>query len=465
MDIVRQLGQLPELPPNVELAVQTSVIEFGELARTALGPSEFSKKFSDLPDNFRDCLLEMKPKFTLRDKSDIPIVEIIDDDSDADSTITNSNVVTPSKRRNMGPPTTPAKRQRSEVTPIPVSLNGHIKPEEGRGSVPPPPSPIKRPQFPEPFTRFKDIGRGFRTLRQVQEEIKAKSRTGAPGIMPEEVYNDLCREAVLPWDGPMKAFLNEIMRLLSKSLGDALSKAFGPLNKRLIYQESRKLLKDYLAERRRETEAALAVVYRLETHGLFTISNEILERCQADEKMLLTRFRHQMRMHAAGYADGKPPVPWESLNEVKKALDTKRREDDLTKIGPDPFERELKVIAYVRGYYRLAALRFADSVALHITNGMIPDIQRQLPYYLDGKLGLRGPDAASVYEMLMAEDEATAKKRVVLKAEREKFQKALASIEGLEAAPATNGFHSNEEPEPDNDVAMMSGALGLDDEA
>ncbi|CAM1505760.1 Fc.00g113970.m01.CDS01 [Cosmosporella sp. VM-42] len=457
-----QLGKLPELPSNVELEVQTSVMEFGELARSELKPAEFSKQFGPLPDNFRECLLEMKPKFTLRDKTDIPVLEISDDESDAGST-NMGNVGTPSKRRNMGPPTTPAKRQRSEAPANHGSFNGLVKPEEGRGSVPPPASPAKRSQFPEPFTKFSDVGRGFRTLRQVREEIQAKTRAGMPELITEEVYNDLCREAIQPWDGPTKAFLNYVMRLLQNRLDAALKKAFDRLSKRLIYQESRKHLKAYLEERRKETEDALIVAYRLETSGLFTINRDAFKRCREDEMILLTRFRHQMRMNAAGpYADNRPLVPWESLTHEKRAQDEKRRELDLAKIGPDPFKEELKVVGYVRGYYRLAALRFADSVALHITNGMIPGIQRYLPYHLDEKLGLRGPDAASIYEKLMEEDETIAAKRVTLKLEREKFEKALASIEGLEAGTESHDFPQHEEQEPD---VMMSGALHVDDEA
>lgn len=468
--ITIELGKLPELPHNVELVVQSSVMEFGELARSELRPAEFSKRFGSLPDDFRNCLIEMKPKFTLTDRTDTPIVEISDEDSDTGSTHT----VTPtSKRRTMAPPTTPAKRQRlglaTGASPFDGQSangsndgrNGSIKAEDRRGSLTPRPLPAPRALFPEPFSQFSKVGRGFRTLRGVSEEIRAKTRAGMPDIITEEVYNDLCREAMQPWDGPTSAFLKQIMRLLQDMLDAALRKSFDRLSKRLIYQESRKLLKEYLEERRHETQAALDIVYRLERYGLFTINREAFDRCRKDEAIVLNRFRHHMRMRAAGYSDGKQPIPWEALNDEKRSLDERRRENELSKIGPDPFQREMEVVSYVRGYYRLAALRFADAVALHITNGMLPEIQRQLPHYLDERLGLRGNDAASIYEKLMEEDTQTATKRETLKGEREKFVKALASIEGLE----TGGTHeqsysqlsvTEEVEDPD---AMMSGAL------
>ncbi|KAL3962864.1 hypothetical protein ACCO45_004387 [Purpureocillium lilacinum] len=64
---------------------------------------------------------------------------------------------------------------------------------------------------------------------------------------------------------------------------------------------------------------------------------------------------------------------------------------------------------------------------------MIPEIRRKLPSYLEDKLGLRGPCSQSVYERLMEENEETANARETLKSEREKFAKALASIELLES--------------------------------
>ncbi|KPM43273.1 hypothetical protein AK830_g3231 [Neonectria ditissima] len=473
LDKIRaQLAKLPELPGNVELEVKTGLIEFGEHARSELRPAEFSKRFGALPDNFRECLLEMKPKFKLRDDSDFPVVEISDDDSDTGSTAPPS-AVTPSKRRTMGPPTTPAKRQRLEqaATSNPFNgQNGHngtIKPEDGRGSVPPQRSPTPRrapSQFPEPFSQFSNVGRGFRDLRQVRDEIKAKTRAGMPDVITEEVYNDMCKEAMKPWDGPMKAFLEHIMRQLQNLLEAALKKSFSRLNKRLIYQECRKHLRGYLEERFKETLAALGVVYRLETFGLFTINREAFHECRAAETILLTRYRHEMRMKAHGFSDGRVPHPWESLTEEKRAQDRKRREIDLIKIGADPFKQELEVVSYVRAYYRLAALRFADTVALQITNGMLPDMQRHLPHYLEEKLGLRGPDAARVYERLMAEDEATATKRETLKGECEKFVKALASIEGLETGAENHGFTQEEEvyDETQDTDAMMSGAIQED---
>lgn len=409
-------------------------MEFGEQARSKLKPAEFSTSFTSLTNDFRNCLLGMKPEFTLTHPGDSNGQSIIIDDSDSDdaaSTVTN----TPTKRRAMAPPVTPSKRPRISGTPNPGSFNGAIKAEDERNSVPPTPTNVAQrtgAQFPDPFAQFTSVGSKFRTIQQVREDINRKSRVGLPGIITEEVYIDMCREATQPWDGPMKAFLDQVMRVLNELLNSALADSFERLNKRLIYQECQKILKEYLGERGRETLASLNDVYKLETHRLFTVNQEALSRYKKDELIFLTRYRHQLRLKALCPSGGPRLVPWESLTVENRLLDEKRRKADIVKIGPDLFEKELRVVSYVRGYYRLAALRFADAVALHVANGMIPQIQERLPFYLDQKLGLRGPSAACAYEELMAEDKATAEKRKTLKRELEKFEKALASIVSLQ---------------------------------
>lgn len=469
--INRQLASLPELPANVELEIQTSLINFADSARTKV--EEFRKSFNQLPSDFRNCLLHMKPKIALKDKSDTPILELSDDESDAGSVASHA---TPTKRRNGVAAVTPNKRPRLNGSQSNGgsfnggSFNGNIKPEEGRGSCPPPPSPARGVVLPEPFLRFSDGGRGFRTIRQVREEILAKTTAGMPNRIPEKVYEDLAMEAVKPWNQPMEAFLKETMRLLRVELDVVLNKAFEGLKKRFVYKEAKKILHRYLEEYRERTAMALRLLYNDETSQLLTFNDTSFNQYEKEEKDILKHFRHHVRMNAA-MLPTQPHVAWDTLTEEKRTQELKRREVEKVKLGLDQFEREVEVVAYVRGYYRLAALRFADTVSQCVICRMIPDIRRQLPNYLEEKLGVRGPDALRVYERLMEEDEQTATKREALKGERTKFETALASIAGLEMGGGevqmlnglVNGQRSISRAAV-RDVVMMEQTV-LDDEA
>ncbi|POR36704.1 Interferon-induced GTP-binding protein Mx [Tolypocladium paradoxum] len=445
--ITRQLSNLPELPENVELEIQTGLMTFADIARAKM--DEFMRHFNVLPRNFRDCLLEIKPKFTLKDRTDHPTIDISDDESDTLSVATTPTA----KRHAPASHATPSKRLRfdgsTSGTPTP---NGHIKPEEvdggqrlrASGSSQPPSA--KRAMLPEPFTSFAAIGRGFRTLRQVRNEMQAKTKAGMPDRISDEVYVDLVKAAVEPWNRPMDAFIKQTMKDLQSELDATLSKALDSLKKRFIYPEAKRHVRRCLEEHRKETEAALIGLYNDEKERLLTFNEESFKQYRDDEHIVLTRFRHNMRMEAAGFAI-RPLGQWNEMTEEKRVQDSKRREVEIAKLGPDQFIRELEVVAYVRGYYRLAALRFADAVSQRILCRMIPAIRRRLPTYLEEKLGLRSPNAQSVYERLMEEDEQTATKREMLKLEKQKFDKALASIELLEtgASRCAEGLEGDEQ--------------------
>ncbi|XP_044716065.1 dynamin family domain-containing protein [Hirsutella rhossiliensis] len=449
--INKQLSNLPELPENVELEIQTGLMAFADSSRAKM--DEFMRHFNVLPRNFRDCLLEIKPKFTLKDRSDIPVLEISDDDSDTMSGVTTQATPTP-KRPAYPALVTPSKRARTNgpTNGTPVS-NGHIKPEDVNG-VTAPPRPARRAALPEPFTEFRGIGRGFRTLRQVREEMQAKTKAGMPDRISDDVYVDLVKEAVQPWNRPTEAFIKQTMKDLHAELDATLSQALENLKKRFVYKEARKHVQKFLEEHRQQTELALMRLYNDEKERLLTFNEEAFKRYKDDEHMILTRFRHNMRMEAAGFPT-RPLGQWSELTEEKRAQDAKRREAELVKLGPDQFERELEVVSYVRGYYRLAALRFADAVSQRILCRTIPAIRRQLPSYLEDKLGLQVSDAIGTYERLMAEDESTACKREALKSERDKFDKALASIELLETG-AWRG------PDTDDQSTQPMSSAGLD---
>lgn len=337
-----------------------------------------------------------------------------------------------------------------------------VKPEDtGNVNVGTPPPGYYNMGLVYPFTQFSDIGRGFRTLRQVKEEIQAKMKAGMPSIIPPDVYNDLAMEAIKPWNQPTNVYLQEVIRLLHVELETALNKSLENLKKRFIYPEAKRHLKSCLDSHWKETRKALQELYADETERVMTYNTEAFNQCLKSERAVLVRFRHHMRMIGAGYAQ-KDLVPWEGLTEEKQVQDLKKREQDQNKLKPDEFEREVEVVAYVRGYYKLAALRYSDAVTQRIVCRMIPAIRRQLRNYLDEQLGVRGPNSVNVYAKLMDEDAATAAKREMLKMEQGKFIQALQSIESLESEMTSDvasivessGLRSDPAERRDSNVTM-----------
>ncbi|KAF6816669.1 dynamin family protein [Colletotrichum sojae] len=428
-EIEAELGTLPELPRNVELEVRKSLMNFSTIVKETLRGRGFSSNYGTLADAFKDCILHMKPKFVLKDASDTPVVEISDDDGDSSGTMTPGN----RKRGANGQGSAAAKRARQTVHG--GSFGGNpffgVKAEDG-SSTPATPSrhrpmaPVPAPLMP-PFRQYATYGKGFRTLRQINDDIRAKTKAGMPSIVPDEVYEDLCKQAVKAWNQPMGTFLQETMARLQKIVDHALDQAFGSLKRRLIFKESKTHMDQFLEDRRMEAQTFLDEIYNMETFQLFTVNKKAFEDHERSESRVLTRYRHVMRWQAFS-GESLDFNEWEKMTPEQRLAEERKHSIELARMGPDTFDKELKVAAYVRGYYMLSALRFADTVCLSLTSRMMPKIVSQLDWYLEHQLGLVGGLDPTVFSRLMEEDDDTARKRERLKGELEKFKKALGSI-------------------------------------
>lgn len=382
-DVERRLNNLPDLPANVEYEVRKSLRDFSTIVKEKLKGNEFSYEFNKLADGFQECLLETKPKFTLRDASD-SVIEISDDDNE-------SSASTPSNRKR--PPTQdrqpPAKRSRPSGAS--AGQNG-VKREEAAPPPPPPPPPLpqsapqtpRKPRLRPPFDQYQQIGSGFRTIRRIREDIKFKTKPGTVGLVPEEVYRDLCREAVEHWHLPMGSLLKATTQLLQHIVNAALDQAFSKMKRRLIFKEAKVNMKLFLDEYRDVALAFLQEIFAMDSHQMYTINKDSLDeyrkaegrlmsRCKFLPGLLLSRYfharehsfsdvteengqegsiltrhvadRHHMRWRAFTGADGPPFKDWERMTPEEQKAEERDMPNQIGKLGPDPFEEEIKVAA------------------------------------------------------------------------------------------------------------------------
>ncbi|OAA69659.1 Dynamin family protein [Cordyceps fumosorosea ARSEF 2679] len=432
--VKKKLGALPELPDNIELEVESCLMEFSESCRQ--GIDELIKFGSILPKDFRDCLLHIKPKFTLKDRSDTPVVEISDDDSDAAPLPT----ATPSKRRQgVGQITPSSKRVRLENSNnVPNGHVSNLKREETASpssSISAAAPRAKKFRPPPPFTEYSALGSGFRTLAQVKKDIQGKMQAGTPDVIPPDVYQDMAVESIKVWEQPTHTFLRATMGQLHEKLREKLDLSLHRLRKRLIYRETAEHLLQFLKEQLQKTQEMADLVLKHETRQLITFQDDTFKLYKEMEEKELKWFRHRMRCQARFPEMPVRPGNWATMNDEQRLQETREQEKETVKLGPDAFADEVMVVSYVRGYYRLAALRFVDRMSQLTLCGMLPDIRMRLDFELRSRLDLQGGNAAAAYQRLMDEDTATAAKREALKSEREKFVRALETIQALEGNP------------------------------
>ncbi len=409
-------------------------MQFSESCRQ--GIDELIKNGSALPKAFQACLLHIKPKFVLKDKSDNPVVEISDDDSDGPPAPPVAS--TPKRRQGVGQITPSSKRARLDSSNS--FTNGHtstLKREEtaSPSSVTGAAPRARKTRLLPPFTEYSSLGSGFRTLAQIKAEIHGKMQAGTPDVIPPDVFQDLAMESIKVWEQPMKTFLSVSMGQLHTKLRQKLDSSLDRLRKRLIYRETAEYLKLFLQEQLKKTEEMAAVVYKHETQQLITFQEETFKWYRELEIKQLQWFRHEMRQQARFPELARQLGNWDDMNDEQKLHAIKEQDKERSKLGLDDFADEILVIAYVRAYYRLAALRFVDRLSQLTLCGMLPEIRMRLDFELRSRLGIHGTNPSAAYQRLMEEDTATAAKREALKAEREKFVRALETIQALEGNP------------------------------
>ena len=472
--ILNELNGLPELPANVELEVRTAMVEFITHVRSALQSQEFSASYAKTCAAFKNCLLHTKPRFTLRDASDMPTIDLtVDDESDAQSTIN-----TPSRRR-PAPDSTPTGAKRARLqSGTPLSMRP-VKSEEGDNSsgqqngqprfgVSQTPRAQGSSALEQPFTRFMNAGSGFRTLAGIRSDIMAKRRAGRVGDVPVEVKEDLCKLAVKVWKGPLMVFLDATMHQVKGIIDTALQTAFGNLQRRVIFRDSTSLMKAFLDKHYLATKEFLESLYDMENYQFFTLNDEAFGLYKEREQAILSRFRHHQRWQAyTGDFTSEFVQDAKKLSDEQRVREERSRAVEQAKLGPDPFEQELGVASYVRAYYWLASLRFSDIACMAVASRMFPQIIKEVNCYLDKELGLldsgSGPGAAAsreaAFARLMDEDNTTARKREQLKRERVKFEKAMESIEELERQSGPVEMATPEDDSENIDTMELDGSI------
>jgi hypothetical protein len=178
------------------------------------------------------------------------------------------------------------------------------------------------------------------------------------------------------------------MKLLQEEITKILDQAFSKLRKRAIYREAKSLVNAFLDEHRDRILCRFNYTHKLEAHALYTLSDETFERNRETERRILLRHRHHYRWVAHTGQTGDRIRPWELLTEEERIQDQARMQKEALKLGKDPYEKELEVAAWVRGYYLTAANRFVDNICMHIASGLFPDLSESVGTFLDTKLGL-----------------------------------------------------------------------------
>jgi len=351
-ELEEQLQFYPDLPANLEMEIMRSLEEFSRGVKELLNAQPFQSEWDQkIMDDFKEKILAAKPRFLVSVSRPVEIIHIDD---------------------NSPPPSTPNNRKRQIST--------------GQGGTPKRPRPVK-PETPAraemlPVAMGKSKALSLMDVRQL---IRQHARPGTHNLISPEVYLLIYTGAAAKWAHVLDRFISRTFDFLKTKMMKILDVSFQHPTHRVVY----KYMEMFLDSNRDEFRAQLKELYDYESKTFFTKDGQSLERNKAHEKRILSRHRHIYRW--AAHIGDYPPKEirkMESMTEEDLIKESERMHKEAAKMQPDPFETEIEVASYVRGYYLTAANRFIDTVALHVMSGLFPRVSKVIDEYLRRNLGL-----------------------------------------------------------------------------
>lgn len=379
--IEEQLKIYPDPPMNPEMEIMGSLTVFSREVKDRVQQQEFLSQWDvEIMERFKKGILSLKPKYNVRDspRGPPPSPEVINLCDDSPPSARSSPVIRKRTAPNSDQISPFPKRQRP-VSTSPVKAEGIDLP--GLWSA----APTYRGVAPRPATK---------TLADIRKLIRRNATPGQPGLVSASVYQPMYTEAARGWIDHLQEFVKATLDFLQGEIISIMDSSFGNLKNTSFYKESEKHMLEFINNLRMELGSQLGRLFSLESQRLFTKDEESLERNKRQEKKVLGRHRHHYRW-AAQNGDDRPAIRRvEELTEEELAQEAIAMQKQMSKMLPDPFEPELSVAAYVRGYYLTAANRFIDNVAIHVMSGLFPDVARVIDKHLHEKLGLAGSSAS-----------------------------------------------------------------------
>lgn len=452
-----ELNKLPEMPHNPEHEVKIALKDFIADVQTRLKSKAFKSSWGKIAETYKTRIIDLKPRYKLLPEGFRMAPGDGAGPSDRESTFSVNDSPSLSVKR-----------------PLPVDLtvdanasrrrrlgNGMVKTEDSPRGFNDNPVPYRAP--PTPGANNGRIA--SKTLQQLRNIIASKREAGKPGEVPWEVNEDLCMEAIKPWSGPLHQFITDTMKHLHKELMASLNESFKPLKKRQVYTNAEQVTKKWLKKHKNCITEQLERNYKMETSGTYTMDDRAFNLHRAYEAHLLKRHRHFFRWKAHHCDTARETIEdFEKLTVEGRRKEEEKMLKEGAKLGEDPYELEMSVASHVRGYYVTAAMRFIDVTAMHIRNGLVRDLVDDIKPYLTKEMRLDDHNLPQdFYQGLMEEDPSTAEKRIRLKAELERFDKAVHEIEELKQTVIRGSADEHGAPPAEQEDLSMEDAEGEND--
>ncbi|KAF3029101.1 hypothetical protein E8E15_010975 [Penicillium rubens] len=380
-DVQRILwGKTSDLERKIhELFDGTPSIENGSSQRKPL-QEQWNKIVMDL----QTALAKTRPILDVAAQKDLEdLAEVVD--SDCEMKIVGVNTSTPKKRKspaNGTPTSEPATPRRT------VYSTSH----------------------------FEGLKSARISLKQLTE-LKIRSNTvGVPNQLDPRAIENLNKRSVDHWERLMDIFLKATHSLVHSMLCEALEEEFAQYHQTGLYQELKRILKEFMSKLRQVHLQVTRDFCKSEREIPFTMA-------QGQHQVLMQHASNVLRARRFNArANCWLKIRGHDMNDER--IPEKIKKIQPEQLGPDRYCQELDMMASSLAYYDIASSRFLDVLCQSTHMKLFRACRASLVNTLRDDLEIFGDNGRARCLDLMTEDPERQHRRAQLLKEREKFSKA-----------------------------------------
>ncbi|KAF2097762.1 hypothetical protein NA57DRAFT_40341 [Rhizodiscina lignyota] len=276
------------------------------------------------------------------------------------------------------------------------------------------------------------------SLDDVKKVLELFSVSGRPGTFDPEAVDHLILKGLQHWGSPTEQLKIHTRVHLVKALKVALDRAFGKHKDTQLFALVQDIVFTFLDQRLVKHQEISEMFLEHEHHQPSTENHDGLEHARLAmlSEIESYRFTHRARKLLMAEATQAGKTITEEEFELKFNKDQKRLKDVL---GADPAQREIDVMAEIRGYYNVASMRFVDNICRSMDVEVFEHLKEKLRAVLDREvLFVDGMHVQERCVLLLAEDPEREKRRGELKIEKSNLLEAKTVLGKLQEKFSTD---------------------------
>ncbi|KAJ5189399.1 Dynamin [Penicillium cf. griseofulvum] len=254
------------------------------------------------------------------------------------------------------------------------------------------------------------------TLQQLTE-LKIRSNTvGVPNQLDPRAIENLNKRSVEHWGKLMEIFLKATHNLVHSMLVEALEEEFAQYHQTGLYQELKRILKEFMSKLR-QVHLQITKDYCKSEHEIpFTMAQGQHQVLMQQASNALRTRRHNARASTWLKIRGHDMSDERISDKIKKI--------QPEQLIPDRYSQEIEMMASSLAYYDIASSRFLDVLCQSTHMKLFRACRGGLVNTLRDDLEIFGDNGRARCLDLMTEDPERQHRRAQLQKEREKFSKA-----------------------------------------